>query len=282
MHCQLDDVTISYEQAGAGHPLLFLHGWSLDHRYEMTDYEPILQARSGWQRIYLDLPGMGRSPAPWWLTNLDQMLEIVLMFIDRVLPNRRFAIAGTSAGAYLARGVVYRKPALVSGVLFRVPLVIPEYAKRTRPPAGTLLEDPAVMATLTPEEAAELAPILVQTPHFIAQLRSKLHNSIHPAQQAANKRLLQRIAQNPRNYAFSFDVDDPRIRCDAPGLFLLGRQDMAVGYRDAWALLERYPRASFVILDRADHLLPVEHEAVFSALVNDWLDRVEEQTVANK
>src|SRR5436853_6580950 len=170
MECQLDDVTISYEQAGAGHPLLFLHGWSLDHRYEMADYEPILQARSGWQRIYLDLPGMGRSPAPWWLTNLDQMLEIVLMFIDHVLPNRRFAIAGTSAGAYLARGVVYRKTALVSGVLFRVPLVIPEYAERTLPPARTLLEDPAMMATLTPEEAAELAPILVQTSDFIAQL----------------------------------------------------------------------------------------------------------------
>jgi pimeloyl-ACP methyl ester carboxylesterase len=276
MHCQLDDVTVYYEQAGAGHPLLFLHGWSLDHRYELIAYEPILEARGGWRRIYLDLPGMGRTPAPPWMTNLDQMLDIVLKFIDRVLPDQPFAIAGTSAGAYLARGVVYHKTASVDGVLLRVPLIIPDAARRTLPPVRTLIDDPSVVATLAPDEAAELAPLLVQTPEFVAQLRSKFRAAIRPAQQLANDELLGRIRGDPRAYTFSFDVDDPRLRCDAPSLFLLGRQDLAVGYQDAWAILERYPRASFVVLDRADHLLPVEQERVFGALVHDWLDRVEE------
>lgn len=275
LQCRLDNLTIAYEQIGAGQPLVFLHGWSLDHRYELIEYEPIFQARTGWQRIYLDLPGMGQTIAPPWLTNLDQMLEIVLMFIDHVLPNQRFAIAGTSAGGYLARGVVYHKTALVDGVLLRVPLVIPDDTKRTRPVPHTLIEDPALLATLTPAEVAELTPLLVETPAFLAQLRAKLR-AIYPAQQLANQALLQRISADPRSYRFSFDVDDLRVPCSAPGLFLLGRQDRAVGYRDAWALLEHYPRASFVVLDRADHLLPIEQTTLFRVLVHDWLDRVEE------
>ena len=62
----------------------------------------------------------------------------------------------------------------------------------------------------------------------------------------------------------------------APALILVGRQDSSVGYRDAWSVLEDYPRATLAVLDREDHGLPVERRAVFDALVNDWLDRFEE------
>lgn len=133
MRCQIDDVAVFYEQAGAGRPLLFLHGWSLDHRYELLDYEPIFQARAGWRRIYVDLPGMGRTPAPSWIDSMDQLLAVVLRLIDRLLPGQRFAIAGTSAGAYLARGVVARRAAQIDGVLLRAPLIIPDDQRRVMP-----------------------------------------------------------------------------------------------------------------------------------------------------
>ena len=58
-------------------------------------------------------------------------------------------------------------------------------------------------------------------------------------------------------------------------LFLLGRQDSVVGYRDAWKIIENYPRATFAILDRAGHILQIEQEELFNSLTNDWLDRVE-------
>lgn len=58
-------------------------------------------------------------------------------------------------------------------------------------------------------------------------------------------------------------------------LLLLGRQDSAVGYRDAWKIIENYPRATFAILDTAGHILQIEQEELFNALTNDWLDRVE-------
>ena len=65
---------------------------------------------------------------------------------------------------------------------------------------------------------------------------------------------------------------------EGPTLILLGRQDAEVGYRDAWRLVENYPRGTLVVLDRAGHYLPIEQEGLFRTLVHEWLDRVEEST----
>jgi len=55
---------------------------------------------------------------------------------------------------------------------------------------------------------------------------------------------------------------------------VMGRQDSVVGYRDHWQLIENFPRASFVILDKAGHNMQIEQDGLFSALVKEWLDRV--------
>lgn len=60
-----------------------------------------------------------------------------------------------------------------------------------------------------------------------------------------------------------------------PSLIIAGRQDAIVGYRDAWNILEKYPRATYVVLDRAGHPLE-EKTGLVSVLMNEWLDRVEE------
>jgi pimeloyl-ACP methyl ester carboxylesterase len=76
--------------------------------------------------------------------------------------------------------------------------------------------------------------------------------------------------------AFSFDVDalsEPFVK---PTLILAGKQDHVSGYREQRSILENYPRATFVVLDRAGHRLQIEQEALFNALVDEWLDRVEE------
>ena len=86
MECQLDDVSIYYEIHGEGRPLLMLHGYWPDHHNMTGCMEPLFMKHDGWQRIYLDLPGMGKTKGPEWLINSDQMLDVVLKFVDAVLP----------------------------------------------------------------------------------------------------------------------------------------------------------------------------------------------------
>ena len=75
---------------------------------------------------------------------------------------------------------------------------------------------------------------------------------------------------------FSFDVDKLNNKFDKPTLILLGRQDNCVGYKDAWNILENFPRATFAVLDRAGHSLQIEQEELFNSLINEWLVRVNE------
>jgi len=119
MECQVRDITMYYEEVGAGRPLLLLHGWPLDHRHIANDMEPLFADRIRWRRLCPDLPGMGRTRAADWITCQDQMLDLVIDFIDTVAPGERFVVAGTSYGAYLARGLVHHRGAQIDGLLWK-------------------------------------------------------------------------------------------------------------------------------------------------------------------
>ncbi len=274
MECVLEDCRIHYEAAGAGTPVLMIHGFSLDHRSMEACMEPVFSRRSeGWMRLYPDLPGMGESPAPSWQGSSDKMLQVLLSFIDEVIPGRRFLLAGDSYGGYLARGILNRRPDLVEGLLLLCPVILAPAADRDLPPLTAIVRDEGLLSRLSEEERSGFtATTVVQTEDTWA----RFHRSILPAVAAGNREFLEGL--HGESYSFRFDVDDLRRPFLAPCLFLLGRQDSVVGYRDAWKLLVHYPRATFAILDRAGHSLEMEQEALFQALVGDWLDRTAECT----
>lgn len=273
MKCQLRDITMCYEEFGTGRPLLLLHGWPLDHRHIANDIEPLFAARSSWRRIYPDLPGMGKTRSADWITHQDHMLELVLAFIDTVAPGERFVVAGTSYGAYLARGLVYYRGAQIDGVLLNVPVIEADSTNRNLPQPLVVRKDPAFLAALTPEEQGLREFIVAQSMDLLTDFR----NVFDPAGAIADHAFLQRLRQH---YAFSFDVDALPTPFPAPALFLAGRHDNWCGYREAYELLDNYPRATFAVLDRAGHALAVEQKALFRALVSEWLDRVEEYAPA--
>lgn len=65
-----------------------------------------------------------------------------------------------------------------------------------------------------------------------------------------------------------------------PALIVAGRQDATVGYAGAWDLMERYPHATYAVLDRAGHALPHEQTGLLTALIAEWLERVNEHRAA--
>ncbi|HHY55558.1 MAG TPA: alpha/beta hydrolase [Chloroflexi bacterium] len=269
MECQVRDSTVFFEEVGVGRPLLFLHGRPLDHRHIASDMEPLFTNRCGWRRLYPDLPGMGKTPAANWITDQDQMLELVIGFMNNVAPGERFVVGGTSYGGYLARGLIYRLGDQIDGLLLIVPVVEVDAAKRQLPLPRVVHEDSAFLAALTPDEQDMRVFIVRQSMDLLAEFRKVFS----PAGAIADQTFLQRLRQHD---AFSFDVDILPTPFPAPALFLTGRHDNWCGYREAYRLLDNYPRASFVVLDSAGHALAVEQRTLFRALVNEWLDRVEE------
>jgi len=127
------DVPVFYLEHGEGLPVLALHGAGVDHREVMACLEPVLGGFAGYRRIYLDLPGMGRTPAPETISSADDVLDVLLAFIDGVVGDVPMLVAGHSAGGYYAQAIAGRRPEQVVGLALLCPLLagihdVPEHA----------------------------------------------------------------------------------------------------------------------------------------------------------
>lgn len=269
MELKIRDISINYEIIGEGKPIVMIHGYYLDNRVMSGCMEPIFRAKNGYKRIYIDLPGMGKSESAGWITNSDIMLDVVIEFINKVIPNENFLIAGNSYGGYISSGVLYKLADRIDGIALICPLIIPEYKKRNLPEHVVLVKDDMLLAKLPPEIAEDFnASMVVQS----ERIYERYQNEIMAGVKIANSDFLQGIMKN--GYGFTFDEDKANKKFDKPALILLGKQDDCVGYKDALSILENFPRATVSILDRAGHNLQIEHEELFNSLVNEWLVRV--------
>jgi len=270
--CEIGGLNIYYETRGEGIPLLAIHGFYVDHRVMTGCLEPIFSRRPGWKRIYIDLPGMGRTNAPSWLNSADQMLDAVVKFCEHVLPEDQFFVAGESYGGYLARGLVRSLPERLNGVLLICPVIIADRNRRDLPPREVFVKDTPYLASIARSEQKDWLEraLAVQD-----KRRWDRFAEDTAGMNAKDEAFIKRFETSP-GYSFSFDVDQLLHPFDRPALILVGRQDALVGYRDSRKLTENYSRATFAILDRAGHGLEVEQETVFNCLVNELLDRVEE------
>ncbi len=271
MFCDIEGVNVYYEVVGEGHPILMLHGYGIDHHVMTGCMEPVFQKRAGFRRIYMDLPGMGRSSAPEWLENTDQMLAIAIKFSEKVIPEGDFLVAGESYGGYLARGMVYKIPQRLGGVLLICPVMVSDRPKRQLPPRTVFVRDEKLLASIDPADRKFFERMLLLQD---GRRWERFRQDILPGRHMMDTAFLERLKKH--GYECSFDVDKLREPFSKPSLILTGRQDASVGYKDALKLIDLYSRSTFAVLDRAGHGLEVEQERIFNCLAAEWLDRVEE------
>lgn len=274
MECKMENISINYEIIGTGKPVIMLHGYHVDHRLMSGCMEPVFNNEDEYKRIYIDLPGMGKTKGEHWIVNSDAMLDIVIDFIEKIIPDENFLLAGESYGGYLARGIVHKIANRVDGLLLLCPSIIMDFKKRNIPSHVILKRDDELLSQLEPSEAEGFTSIhVVQTKKTWERYRDE----ILPGLKEADNSFLLNIQEN--GYGFSFDVNGLNEKFNKPTLMLLGRQDSSVGYKDAWSILDNYPRATFAVLDRAGHNLQIEQEELFNSLVKEWLARVNEVSI---
>lgn len=259
---------MAYQEFGEGVPLIAVHGWPVDHHLVQGCLEPIFAERSGYRRIYPDLPGQGASPGDG-VASSDDVLETLDAFIEEQVGQEPFLLVGESYGGLLARAIVNRRLGQVRGVALICPSVALPYAERTVPALQVMRRRPGALDGLSAELIENFTALAVV--HTAEAVRRFLAD-VQPGLAAADPETVQRVEAR---FILSVDPDRDQPTFDGPSLILLGRQDNAVGYHDQLPLLERYPHASLAVLDVAGHNLQFEQPALFEALVSEWLDRVE-------
>lgn len=260
-------VPVHYAEYGSGTPLLALHGAGADHREIAGALEPIFCNVPGFRRLYPDLPGMGRTPAPESITSNDDVLDILLALIDSTIGDDPLLVLGQSYGGYLARAIADRRPDQVVGLA----LICPVGAVTRNVPQHEVLASSAdLTGELGPElKASYRSYFVVQT----AETLNRFLEFVAPAASLADESSLMRIFSRWELR----DHPEGAKTYTHPVLVLAGRQDSTAGYTSPGELIEHYPRSTFAVLDRAGHALLHEQPTLAQALVVEWLSRVRER-----
>lgn len=251
---------------GAGVPLVLLHGFSVDHRL-LLPLDPVIEAAGGWRRMYVDLPGHGRTPVGD-VAGTEDVISAVEAEIRERVGDEGFAVLGNSFGGMIARRVAHDFRDQTLGLATIAGVFRASHAERDVPPKVVLAEDASVLRELGDVGAAYAEMAVVQTP----ENAQAFVDHVHPGLASADQDALERIGGN---YVLAVEPEDASPEpFTQPALFITGRQDQVVGYRDAWARFEHYPRATFATLDAAGHNVHLDRSSAVSVLVADWLDRI--------
>ncbi|GGC83456.1 2-hydroxy-6-oxo-6-phenylhexa-2,4-dienoate hydrolase [Tersicoccus solisilvae] len=252
MECRVGQTTVHYVEHGHGTPVLVLHGAGVDHREAEACFDPGLDV-DGLRRLYPDLPGMGRTAAPPSIRSADDVLDILLGFIDRVARGGDLLVAGHSAGAHYARALAARRPG-VTGLALICPLLPDTHDVPTHAP---------VIARDDLGDAGFHGYFVLQTPEML----DRYERFVAPAAELVDAVAMDRIGQRWELAA----AGEPYV---GPVLLVAGRRDSTVGWAATADLAEVYPRATLAVLDDVGHALPHEESTLLAALLQDWLRRV--------
>ena len=243
MEVRCGDVLVHAVEHGSGRLVLVLHGAGVDHREARACFEPALSG-AGLRRVYPDLPGHGRTPAPSSVNSAEDVLEVLLTLADRLRGEAPYLLVGHSAGAYFARAMAARCPSRVAGLALVCPLL------------------PGVRDVPSCEAEDDFGSyFVVRTP----EMRDRYERFVVPAAALVDEAAVARLGEQWQLAA------GPAY--DGPTLVVAGRLDSTVGYAAAVDLLEESPHATLAVVDGAGHALPHERPELLRALLADWLGR---------
>lgn len=259
-------------EEGEGHPLVLLHGLPGDYRLLHHHLEPVLAARTGWRRLYIDLPGMGRTPGADWIHRQADVRDIALETIDALVGrDQSFGLVGVSYGGFMAMAVLQQRLSRVDGLFLWTPALAWGSGTSHGVEHRLFEQDPQIIDAVQPDEQIWTRIAVVQTPSTLEAFRA----AVKPAAALADIGYLRRLQEEEPE---TFDATVLPGVFEAPTLILAARYDTAVGYRPAIDVYESFPRATLAVLDRAGHAVAEERKPLFRALVADWLDRMEAES----
>jgi pimeloyl-ACP methyl ester carboxylesterase len=245
---------------GQGRPVVLLPWFSLDGAVTARAFEPAFSETSGWQRLYVDLPGTGDSP-PVAATS-DAVLDAVADTIHQLIGDAPHGLAGCSYGGYLAAALVRRRSTQIAALLLVCAGVKILPAERNLSGLVASAPQPGWLDAVPPQWHEHFQHAIgAQT----ADVARRVLDSINSG--SADDEYLDTL----RATGYRLSDEDAADVFAGPTTLIAGTQDRVAGYLDLFDTLSRYPNGSYHALSNAGHYLPFEQPERFTALVRDWL-----------
>jgi pimeloyl-ACP methyl ester carboxylesterase len=247
---------------GQGRPVVCLPWFGLDRSVMAATMEPAFAGCPDWQRIYVDLPGCGDSPAG--RESSDGVVDAVANFIAKETRLARVVLAGCSYGGYIAAALARRIPDRIAGLLLVCSGVKIRKEDRDLPDDAGVAEADSWLAAVRTDLHDHLSQALGNRTPEVAQRVAAVLTSSRPCDEV----YLQRL----RAKGYQVSDEGSETRFVGPTLIVAGRQDRIAGCGDQFRATRFYPQATFAAIAGAGHYLPFERPDIFAALVREWLN----------
>ena len=243
---EVEGLRIAYVRAGAGPPLVLVHGFVGDGR---STWAAQIQALSDdFTVVALDAPGAGRSSTPPASFRLPDYADCLAAFV-RALGLAPAHMAGLSFGGSLLLATCQRHPSVVRSLVlvsayagWAGSLPAAEVDERLRSCVGLAAEPPDVFAdAMVPSMFSASAPAAAVA-EFAASVRG-----FDPAGFLAMTRS-----------SAEADLRDMLTTVDVPTLLLYGERDVRAPVEVGAALHSAIPGSRFVVLPGVGHVSSVE------------------------
>jgi pimeloyl-ACP methyl ester carboxylesterase len=259
----IGDVRLNVDVRGAGRPLLFVHGFPLDHSMWLAQLDEF--SRLGYRTIAPDLRGFGRSELGAGPVTMARYADDLNRLLDALGVTEPIDYCGLSMGGYIGWQFWSRFASRLVGLVqcdTRAVADTPqgkigraELADRVTKIGAQAAAD-AMMPKLFGPDAARLAADRVERTR-----RAILDNPTAGICEA-----LSGMAERP-------DVTPllPQIR--TPTLLVAGEHDGISTPDEMRGIAAQIPNAQFAVIPAAGHMSPLENPSAFNAALKSFLDR---------
>lgn len=252
--------TLFYVDDGAGPPLVWLHGFPLDHSMWQGAHR---EFRSTHRVLIPDLRGFGRSASSDDLITMDRLADDVVAMLDHAGVTGSVTLGGLSMGGYVAFALWRRHPDRIARLIL----------SNTRAIADTdeIRARREKLAALVVKDGAR---IVAET--MLPTLFGPDTNEHRPAVVDAVRNMIlanppRGIAAVSRGLAARLDSTPTLPTITVPTLVVIGNHDVISPPGEMREFAAKLPHATVVELPRAGHLAPMESPTEFHQAIREWL-----------
>jgi pimeloyl-ACP methyl ester carboxylesterase len=251
-----DGVRLFHRDWGSGQPILFVHGWALDHT--VWNYQTLFLSQHGLRCIAYDWRGHGRSDTPRVGYDLDSFADDIAAIIHDLGLRDVILVGHSTGGGHIVRYLRRHGSARIAKLVLIAP-TIPFMLQTDDNPQGVLLKDLQAL----PKAWADDFPKWIEdnkAPFFTPETSPATMNWIADLMRSA---YLPAITMSHQLY-FPVDLRSDTRAIDRPTLILQGDKDVSApleitGRRAAAliqnSILKTYPGAGHGVFLTHHHQL---------------------------
>jgi pimeloyl-ACP methyl ester carboxylesterase len=249
-------VDLFYVEQGEGIPIVFLHGYPLDHRIWLPVFPHL---RKDIHIIAPDLRGHGRSPVPGGVYSMALMAEDVIRLLDR-LKIEKVVIAGHSMGGYVTFKLWQLFPERILGLALVATRATADSEERRLDRLRTA-ED--MVKEGTTKVVNNMLTKLTKKTVLYPQVK-EIMDGITP----------QGIAGILRGIADRENATPWLPQITVPVVVIAGKEDQLVPVEESIEMAKKLPNGELEVIDQAGHLPMMEDPAKVGECINDLIRRV--------